>query len=280
MKGKERTFIYTIVVSVLLLASLLTAIFASSGSGRPEGVVFTATSDKNEILLGEVVNLEFEFTNLSPTSVRIPVGGVMAGNIQVLVAKKGGSFRKYFRSDWGRLDGEVNSLTLAPNQRQKVDSSNATILWNGKPDYSHLNAVAAEAASKQDNRILTDYAFPEAGTYLVKATSCLIDELRGCSIPVESEPIEIRVHEPIGEDLEVWNQIRGNREIAMLMQKGLFTSGKETEREQNTTLVEQIIVRHPNSVYSNYLKVNLANSRIRGAKRDEFYKDIKQPQKP
>lgn len=267
-------------VSSLLLASLLTAIFASNNLGQSEKIAFTVKSDKNNISLGEVVNLEFEFFNQGETAVQIPNGGVMAGNIEVFIAKKGESYRKYFRSDWGRIDGEVDLITLAPNQNRKIDNTNATILWNGKPNYSHLNPDAAKRADKQDNKILTDYAFPDAGIYLVKAASCLIDELKGCSISIESEPIEIRVNEPVGEDLEVWNQIKGNRGIAMLMQKGLFDTGKEVEKQKLTTQVEQIIERYPNSIYSSYLKPNLEKSRARETKRDEFYKNIKPSQKP
>jgi hypothetical protein len=267
-------------VTILLLTGLLTFIFAnSSWQQQSSNVSLTIAADKNNIYLGEVLNLQFEFTNLGETSVKVPNNGVMGGNVEILITKKGESFRKYFRSDWGRKDGELNVLFLGPKQRHKIDDPNATILWNGRPDYSHLNPDAAKRAGKQDNRILTDYAFPDAGTYLVKAVSCLIDELNGCSIPIESEPIEIKVNQPIGEDLEVWNRIKGNRGIAMLMQKGSLDTGNEAAKEELISQVKQIIETHPNSVYSGYLKSNLEKFKAKEAKRNEFYKNIKQPQK-
>lgn len=269
----KRRNVHILAVAILLLTSLLTAIFASSNLAQSGKVSFQIKIDKNNISLGEIVNLEFEFTNDGEAAVQIPSGGVMTGNIEVFIAKKGESYRKYFRSDWGRKNERV--ATLLPNQKHKTDSTNATILWNGKPNYSHLNPDAAKRADKQDNKILTDYAFPDAGKYLVKATSCLIDEVKGCSTFIESKPIEIIVNQPIGEDLEVWNQIKGNRRIAMLMQNSSFSTGKDTE-EQLTKQVEQILEKYPNSVYSSYLKPNLEKARAREAKRDEFYKNIKQ----
>jgi len=270
----KRKNVHILVVATLLLGSLLTAIFASNNLEQSKRVTFTVKSDKNNISLGEVVSLEFEFFNEEENNVQIPGGGVMAGNIEVFVAKKGEGFRKYFRSDWGRKN--ENIVTLAPNQKHKIDDTDATILWNGKPSYSHLNPDAAKRADAQDKRILTDYAFPSTGTYFVKAVTCLIDGSNGCSIPVESEPIQVVVNEPVGDDLEVWNQIKGNREIALLMQKGGFSTGKEAEKEKLTKQVEQIIVRYPNSIYSSHLKPNLEKFRARETKRDEFYKTIKQ----
>ncbi|MGI8788057.1 MAG: hypothetical protein ACR2HG_09885 [Pyrinomonadaceae bacterium] len=270
----KRKNVHILIVTILLFASLLTAIFASNNLEQSKKVAFTVKSDKNNISLGEIVSLEFEFVNEGESAVRIPSGGVMAGNTEIFIAKKGESYRRYFRSDWGRKNEKV--ITLASNQKHKIDDTNATILWNGKPDYSHLNSDAAKRADKQDNRILTDYAFPDAGTYLVKATSCLIDELKGCSVPIESKPIEIKVSEPVGEDLEVWNQIKGNRGLAMLMQKGEFDTGKEAEKQQLTNGVEQILEKYPNSIYSSYLKPNLEKYKTNEARRNDFYKNVKQ----
>lgn len=276
----KRKNVQILAVTTLLVTGLMTAIFASNNSGQLERVFFKVEADKNTISLGEIVNLEFEFSNLGETAVQIPDGGVMAGNIEVFIAKKGESYRKYFRSDWGRLDGEVNVITLAPNRSHKIDDTSATIFWNGKPNYSHLNSDAAKRADMQDNRILTDYAFPDAGMYSVKATACLIDEKKGCSIPLESKPIEIKVNEPVGNDLKVWNRIKGNREIALLTQNNSFSTGKEDEKTKLSAQVEQIVIDYPNSIYSAYLKRSLEEFKMREAKRNEFYKNMRLNRKP
>lgn len=275
MKRKHLTMSIVIALSTV---NLLAAILVTGDSGRSADVILRVTPDKNRILLGEPLNLGFEFFNEGPNDVRIPKGGVMTGNIEIFVSRKGEGFRKYFRSDWGRKSEQV--MTLAMNEKYEVENAMATVLWNGKPDYSHLNPEAAKRIKEKDNRLLTDYAFPSAGTYLVKATSCLMTESNECSIPIESVPVEIEVSEPVGEDLEVWNQIRGNREIAMLIQKGLFTSDKDVDKKQNILVVEQIIQRFPNSVYSSYLKTNLEKSRVTETKRNEFYKRLKPPPNP
>lgn len=260
----------TLVIVGSMTATLLTAMFASGSFLQLKDVVLTIQSDKDNIYVGEAVSLKFEFRNQGPTAVRIPVDGVLGGNIEIYVGKKGEPFRKYFRSDWGRLDEEANFLNLEPGQKKVTDSSQAKLLWNGKPDYSHLNETAARLADKQDNRILTDYAFPAAGVYLVKATSCLFDELNRCSIPVESEPIQIKVNEPVGDDLQVWNQIKGNRQIALLMQGSGFDTRDETKKQELISEVDQILVEHPNSIYSNYLGPNLEQFKRNEAKRKEM----------
>lgn len=276
----KRKNVYALIVITCLITSLLTAIVASNNLEEKEKIALRLKANKNNISLGEPIQLEFEFFNESTTSVRIPTGGVMAGNIEIFIAEKGENYRKYFRSDWGRLDGEVTMVKLEPNQKHKIDNTNATILWNGKPNYSHLNPEAARRADAQDKRILTDYAFPNAGIYLVKVVSCLFDETNRCSIPVESKPVEIKVAEPTGDDLEVWNQIKGNRAIAMLIQRGSFYKEKEAEKEQVINQVEQVVQSYPNSVYSSYLKPNLEKYRENEAKRNEAYKNMRKGQKP
>lgn len=264
-----------ILIGILSLASLLMAIFAIGSLGQSESVSFKVETDKDSIFLGEVVNLKFELINNGSDAVRFPDGGVMAGNIEILIAKKGESYRKYFRSDWGRADGEVKIVSLAPKQRYEIDSTGAAILWNGKPNYSHLNSEAAKRADQQDNQILTDYAFPDEGTYLVKAAFCLMSEQKGCSIPIESEPTEIYVKPPINEDLEVWNSIKGKREIALLMQLGDFGTSDDQKKSRLITEVERILQQFPTSVYSRYLKPNLEKFKENDEKRQKFKEGLK-----
>jgi hypothetical protein len=60
------------------------------------------------------------------------------------------------------------------------------------------------------------------------------------------------------------------------MQKGGFDAGKEAEKEKLATQVEQIYVKYPNSIYSSYLKPNLAKYKANEARRNEFYKNMRQ----
>ncbi len=62
---------------------------------------------------------------------------------------------------------------------------------------------------------------------------------------------------PPNTDTIIPPSAKGNKEIAYLMQKGGFDTGKEAEKERLTNQVEQIIVQYPNSIYSSYFKPNL-----------------------
>jgi hypothetical protein len=277
MKANNRSIIF---LSGFLIVSLLGVALAANNLGNSKASLIVQT-DKNVVLLGEVVNINFEFQNNGNDSVQILSNEGLGQNTELLIARRGEQFRKYFRSDWGRVDGEAKVISLLPNQTYQLNSKDATILWNGKPDYSHLNPDAAKKADESDNRVLTDYVFPEVGVYLVKSTSCLLDNLKKCSIYVESNVIEITVKEPTGDDLEVWNQIKGNREIALLMQRGEFQTENSDEKTKLVSEVEQIIERYPNSIYSNYLKPNLAKFRASEAKRQEFLQKLQnQKEKP
>jgi hypothetical protein len=118
--------------------------------------------------------------------------------------------------------------------------------------------------------ITTDYAFPEPGEYFIKGISYIGEN----STPIESKPIKVIIKAPTGDDLEVWNKIKGNKQIAVLMQRGEITVEKETERQKFATQAEQISEQFPNSVYSSYLKSKLEKYKVDEIRRNETYKNI------
>lgn len=93
--------------------------------------------------------------------------------------------------------------------------------------------------------------------------------------PIESEEVEVVVNEPEGDDLTVWNQIKGKRDIAILMQTGDFANSKDEDK--NISEVEHIILQYPNSIYSKYLKPNLEKFKENKAKRIEFLRHAMRP---
>ena len=229
---------------------------------------FKGKANKETFVLGEPVTVEFEFTNTGENPVLIGAQGVEVGSLKIFIARsQDGEYKEYFGSGWGRKQGK--EILLGPKQSHKYKE--ATILWNGKPNVSHLNEDAARRVLA--GKITTEYAFPDAGVYFIKGLSYFGEN----ATPIESEPLKVVIKEPVGDDLEVWNQIKGNREISYLIQKGAFDTEKEAEKEQLTKQIEQIIVQYPNSVYSSYLKANLEKYKADEVKRNEFYKNIKQP---
>jgi hypothetical protein len=227
---------------------------------------FTTRTNKETFLLGEPVQADFVITNHGPISYRVPREGVESGSLKIFIAKQGEQFKRYFGAGWGRRRGTSVSLEL----NQSVNY-HATILWNGKPDVSHLNETAANEVLA--SKISTEYAFPEPGTYFIKAVSSI--QQNGSE--VEFDPVRITIVNPEGEDLDVWNKIKGNREIFFLIQIGTFDTSDENRKQQLIASVEQILIEHPSSVYSGYLRTNLDKFKADELKRKEFLEKALKP---
>ena len=154
------------------------------------------SSEKQTYVTGEMVKLNFELTNEGDKAIRLPYRpDVSTGYLDVWIAFDGQEFNRYNNTTWGRM--ERSGPTLQPGQSFK---SQAAVLWNSKPDISHLRPDVAKG------KIMTDYAFPKAGVYLVKAIASIPDANSDAILAkIESEPIQIVVNEPVGDDLKVWN---------------------------------------------------------------------------
>jgi len=78
-----------------------------------------------------------------------------------------------------------------------------------------------------------------------------------------SNATNVIVDEPQGEDLEVWNQIKGNKDIAFMLQRGSFTIEDENRTAELMAQIEKVVTKFPNSVYSGYLKPILEKYKVR-----------------
>jgi hypothetical protein len=265
-------------LSALTVACLSMAGLVNSQT-KTSNVLLTIKTGKERYILGELVNFDSQFFNSGQQKIAIIKNAADAGAMRLLIKRKTDTYYRQYNLG-GKKRG--NFVLLDGNETANFICS---ALFNGKPDYSHLNPDAARRADSQDNKILTDLVFPETGVYNVKAVSYYqtLDNYRDLqkpSIEIESEPIEITITEPKGEDLEVWNQIKGNRDIAVLMQSNhLFTSDLD-EKAKLVNQVEQIIERYPNSTYSAYLKPSLEKFKAHDAKLEEFKAKIKAQAKP
>lgn len=269
-----KSYVTGLAVMGLLCVTCLAIILSNNIVGKSQDVSFSVSADKQAVYLGEMVRLEFQFYNRGEYPVQIPSGGVMSGNVRILIAKEGSDYREYNTSGWGRKPEKV--VTLGQQQVFRADNTNATILWNFKPDYSHLNADAAKAEDKQRKAILTNYAFPEAGTYFVKAISCVVDGTKGCSIPIESKPIKITVSEPRGEDLEVWQKLKHNPKLGQFMQH----SGTSKSDINLIGEIEQIINQYPSTFYAQSLRQSLDRFHEKEAERKAYLEKLEHQKRP
>lgn len=248
----------------VILLSIIFAVIAVGLSStpmpseQPQGVVLTLSLEKKEIQLGDPVKFALNFSNDGEEPIRVPSGGVASGNLRVLVSSTDQEYRVYNTSGWGRFPERV--VTLNSGQSVDVADSKAAILWNAVPDYSNLNMDAAKTADRMEKRILTNYAFPEAGIYFIKVTSCLIDEIKGCAIPIESNIVQINVVEPFGGDFEAWKILKQNHQLGFFLQHARFPDG--IEKSSVIAKTNFVIESYPHGSISSRLKENLKQFHI------------------
>jgi hypothetical protein len=266
MKNKNiRIFAMFGAVLALSLISLSMASLTNSQTTTSD-ILLTGKTNKDKFLFGEPVKLSFDITNTGSSPLKVSKGGFDVGNFKVYIADKTLEYRQVFGFDWGNRC-TFETVNLEPNQKHQYEASN--ILWNGKRDGSHFSPLANAEYAKE--RLVTDYIFENTGEHFIKGIT--LDK-------IESKPIKITIEEPKGEDLEIWNQIKGNKEIAFLMQSNQLNTSDSNEKAKLVNQVEQIIERYPNSTYSAYLKPSLEAFKANDVKLEEFKAKIKAQAKP
>ncbi len=191
------------------------------------------TSSKKTYVIGETVNFTFDLKNKGNDDLtRSNNFNIDAGYLKVYISKDGKNFEKYSNPNWGRIDAAWGVVQLKPNESVKTS---ADVLWNEKPEVSHLSPKSARQSS--EGKILTDYVFPKAGEYFVKATFIVHYQMRANKI--ESEPIQITIEEPSGDDSAVWNKIKDRGDLAYFIQEGRFRTRKSEEQEKLKQEIEQ-----------------------------------------
>ncbi|HBR56860.1 MAG TPA: hypothetical protein DEA22_05235 [Blastocatellia bacterium] len=195
--------------------------------------------------LGESVTLNIRIANTGDSPITLPnTPNVYAGYLNIWIARRGDEFRRYNSQSWGIR--EMPGIILKPDQPHQTK---ATLLWNGRP----------QILNPHSDIIPTDFAFPDAGVYFIKAVVTIPDRKSADDrTRIESQPIQITVSEPFGEDLEVWNQIKDSGEIASFIQRGSFLTSNDEEEAKLVKNVRQLVERYPNSFLSNQMKQKLA----------------------
>lgn len=250
-----------------VIASLCVAVFgglvaSTKQNTTANGLTLKGEPSKKKLILGEPLTVEFAFINRGEKAVDVAGTGVESGGLKIYIAKKqDGEYKEYFIGSWGRQRGRY--ITLEPGKTYKLEL--ASILWHGLPRVSHLNEVAAERLLK--GKITTEYAFQEPGIYLLKGRSYF----GGNASPIESEAIEIEIQQPTGENLEVWNKIKGDKQIARLLQNASFDTDQSETKQRLIQTVEQLLLHHPNSLYSGYFRPNLQKYKTDEERRNRAY---------
>lgn len=255
-----------IVFSVFISLDLATTAKMQNAAGP---LSLTIGSPKNQYRPGEVVSLTFRLQN--QTAKDIVINDLFAtgdGSLKLYVSRDGKNYPEY-NPGWGEIDFTSLPARSIASHQSLISSSN--ILWHSKPNAlkGQSQDVINDVAKKT---LLTDYAFPESGTYLVKAVY---------DATVESEPIKITIVQPQGEDLKVWSLISDRGDIAYFLYNGYpqIPDHAPDERAKFIQEIEGMIKDHPESFYAKSLQASLDHYLASEANRREFMKNL-QPQKP
>ncbi|HLA94867.1 MAG TPA: hypothetical protein VK612_04040 [Pyrinomonadaceae bacterium] len=242
-----------------------TAIFLSIGSiahmqKTPDtGLVLGLRSVKDTYKLGEPISISIDLKNESEKKVRILDGFNFAeSKFQLQVSRDGQEYRGSNDPGWGTIDTINSRVDIEPGQSVSI---NGNILW--RMSAKNQPEFIFREPGNLFFRVLYDYKID--GTK---------DEMR-----LVSDPIEITIVEPQGEDLEVWNKIKDDGNFAYLIQRDeiLIPSYKKEERSKFKQKVEEIIRTHPSNSYAESLNQSLTKLNAAEEKRKAMIEKVSQP---
>lgn len=242
---------FVAVATIMLGYGQISAEVSSKGG---DGIVVKIDTSKSNYVLGEPVDLVFEVKNIGPSSVQLGGSNVESGYLKIFVASTDGKFRQYSNSTWGL--GKAPKIAFGGGESLR---SSTSILWNFSPRkrFSNLDKL-------KETHLFSDFAFPDAGRYLVKAVLIIPGEVE---TRVESEAIEVNLDVPSGNDLAVWKAMKQNSEIAFFIQNGSFTTTDKQSREDLLAQIRQLVQNNPNSQVVRKLQDNLEKYRLAEEKR-------------
>lgn len=250
---KKNSKLILLIVTILLLGvgfSIFTGVgqIKSNNSFQTNnGLQIEISSLKNTYLLGETVFLDFEVKNNSSTDIRVKGVDLDSNYVSIYIAFEGKTFKKYTHS-------RVKEGKWWMLKAGQIVTSRSGILWNFSP-----TKTSASLNELNETHILTDYAFPEPGVYLIKAVLGIPNNEN--SIKIESKPIQILINEPIGDELKVWNQIKNRDDFAYFIQEGEFKTSKLEEEVKLLGEIEKITAEYPNSILASQMKKSLEKFR-------------------
>lgn len=272
MRYKHFLFASICLIAIFGLTSL-----AYMSQGQTERLKLVVESTKQNYLLGEIVSLKLTAINISNET--IVINGNLNpefGDLHIHVSKDLATFKQR-QGGMKRKDSKGSVFKLKPGDQI---SKTANLLWNAKPPKIDRSTMAPETiAAATETRILTDYVFPEAGVYYIKATYFIYDDRSDRMVKIESEPIQIVINEPIGEDKMFWEKIKSNGDLGYFIEYGKANPGKSYEKQRviHDEMV-QLLKDYPTSRYSESLRKSIENSSKNIEKRVKFLEKLNRQQ--
>lgn len=258
MKFKSLFVAFCLLLGILCLLTFSSSLQRADSLGS---LSFEINPPKSHFLLGEKTEFEFKIVNNTASDVSFLdyLKGAY-GHLNVYIAKDGEDFKEYLGAGWGKYDVMSKKIiTLRPGEStENVEP----VFWNSKPVTStYINDDVVKRTTER--KITSNYAFHQVGDHFVKASYRLYLTDRKDPIVVESLPIKITIKAPNDKDLEVWNQIKENGNVAFFIQEGKINipSYRTEEREEFVRFLETLSLKYPTSFYTDYFRENLAKLR-------------------
>lgn len=248
------------VLGVVILFVTFSSLPQSSGqSNGPEASLeLRISTAKGEYILGEPVRLERLLIKIGDYT-RVGFEPDDHGALGVFISKDGGEFLHYRFGGWDDLS---NRPTSDGPGRYKLFH---TILLNKKPETAHLSDYGRREAEK--GMMLTDYAFPEPGEYRIRAKRIYTvrrgTATYGTSAFARSNEISIRVKEPEGDDLKVWEIMKSDPDIGHFLMVGDAPDRRPSIESTVLARVDRIVSEYPDSYLAGLLKVKVQEHRER-----------------
>ncbi len=149
MKSKIIVSVLGFLTMFMLIVVWTIGVNANKSLDNNPNLILQVSSEKQAYVQGEIVKLNFELINRTNEAIKLPVTpDVSTGYLKVLISSSNQDFKQYHNSKWGLKEG--GRKTIQAGQSFK---SQATLLWNSKPQVAHLNIDAAKRAS--EGKILT-----------------------------------------------------------------------------------------------------------------------------
>lgn len=241
MKTKKVWLAFSVILAFLVGTGYALSKYEFGQSSA--GLALEVHAEKQNYVPGEMISLRFNIKNGSSVATLVSKQStVWDGNLKVFIARETGAFKEYVGPGWGTRDSVSQPLLkLDPGESFETE---ATVLWNQKIETSHLNEVYTKRLPRQ--RLSTDYAVMESGTYYLKAV--LYDSQTGTQI--ESAPLSLTIEEPQGADLAIWKMLKQNADYAFFIQTGgLMEHPKGPKTVKVERDLESILSQHPDSQY-------------------------------
>lgn len=225
-----------IIFGIALLGLVANSVLPKEGGDAETGLILKVSFPKDSYILGEPITAHLELKNNGSNSVVILDNfSVETGHILLKGIRSDGVTFGFGNPLWGVKDW-IGKSTVMPFGSIKTT---AGILWYA------------------DEKMNAAFRLKEKGEYTIVAEySVYYDNGDLDPVRIQSAPVRINIEDPLGEDLEVWNRIKGDGNFAFFLQEGDLP-GKRSAPEQLeifSRTVEDILNKYPTSLYAPYIR--------------------------